>query len=345
MYKVDLEKRKLKKLSSAKFSDLKVKETEDIEEWIRKNPDILKEDLLIISKQKKMSSGRKPDLLALDKSGNLVIIELKRDDSGKNVYWQAITYAAEFSDWSVNEIIDLYRVYLESINNDNTDAKDIIDKFVEEDIVKINQKQRILLVSKEFHQDVLKAVLWLIDYEVDIRCVKLTPYKYEKKDGKDQIFLDSAVIIPIPEIKDYIVGKVIKQKEARRVHTSSVSFEKGDFDKITLKEKIKGTLSRRSYWTLFLKILLSEDKSFDREEIKEKLFSSGIGKNMGQTGRCLSHISQLLTNPSTPHLRQIVEFESPKEKAGEVKNNYRIFPEYREVVREILYEIEEGNNE
>jgi RecB family endonuclease NucS len=34
------------------------------------------------------------DLLALDKQGNLVIIENKLDDSGKDVTWQVIKYAS-----------------------------------------------------------------------------------------------------------------------------------------------------------------------------------------------------------------------------------------------------------
>jgi len=58
----------------------------------------------------------------------------------------------------------------------------------------------------------------------------------------------------------------------------------------------------------FKSSIIEVDREFKREEIKEKLFSLGIGKNIGQTGRYLSNISQLLTKKSTPHLRQVIEF-------------------------------------
>lgn len=345
MYKVDLQNKKLKKLPSVNFSDLEVKERFDIEEWVRKNPDILKEKLLVISEQKRLPSGRQPDLLALDKNGNLVIIELKRDDSGKEVYWQAITYTANFSELSFNDIINFYTKYLESIEDENTDAKSRIEEFIEEDLEKINQKQRIILVSKKFHLDVLKAVLWLRDYEIDIRCVKLIPYKEEN----NQLLLDSSIIIPTPEVEDYIEKKISKQKEVRVIRASPFSLEKGNFYKKTLKEKLKETFSRESDLTsrliVFIKILLSEDKNFNRGEIKEKLFGSGVGKNIGQTGRYLSNISQFLTKKSTPHLRQIIDFTLPKGREGEVKDNYKINPKYKELVEEVLNEIEKENNE
>ena len=98
MYQVDVKNKRLKKLTPIKFSEFEIRERFDIEEWVKKNPDILKENLLIIGEQRSLPSGRQTDLLALDKNGSLVIIELKRDDSGKDVYWQAITYAAQFSE-------------------------------------------------------------------------------------------------------------------------------------------------------------------------------------------------------------------------------------------------------
>ena len=62
-------------------------------------PDALGEELLIIQKEfdgfelffSALNAGRERlDLLALDKAGNLVIIENKLDDSGRDVVWQAM---------------------------------------------------------------------------------------------------------------------------------------------------------------------------------------------------------------------------------------------------------------
>ncbi len=330
-------------MTPIKFSEFEIKERFDIEEWIRKNPDILKENLLVIGEQKSLPSGRQTDLLALDKNGNLVVIELKRDDSGKEVYWQAITYAAQFFEYSPNEIVALFEEYLQSIEKDPDEAKSKIEEFIEEDFEKINQKQRIILVSKEFHQDVLKAAKWLSEeYDLDIKCVRLVPFKNENGD----LFLISEVLIPTPGLEEYIKKRTIKQREMRTIYNSPFSLETGNFDEKTLKEKLKETLTRKTELTprfrAFLKILLSEDKEFKREEIKEKLFSLGVGKNIGQTGRYLSNISQLLTKKSTPHLRQVIEF-SGGSRSGEEKDNFKINPKYRQLLKEILDETEEDS--
>ena len=108
---------------------------------------------------------------------------------------------------------------------------------------------------------------------------------------------------------------------------------------------MKETLTRESDLTprliAFIKILFSDNRTFDREEIKRGLYDMGIGKNLGQTGRYLSNISQFLTKKSTPHLRQIIEFQMPRGVEGEVKDNYKVVDKYRELVKEVLKEIGE----
>lgn len=341
MYKVDLKSKSAKKLKPIRFKDLELKEKFDIEVWVRKNPEILGENLLIISEQTLLPSGRQPDLLALDKNGNLVIIELKKDDSGKDIYWQAITYAANFSEFSYHDIINMYEKYLESLGIADPNPKDKIEEFIEEDIEKINQKQRLILVSREFHPDVLRAVLWLRDFEIDIKCIRLMPHI----DADNQLFIIPEVIIPTPGVEEYIEKKISKQKTIKKSYSSPFSLEKGDFTDEELKKRLKETLTRESDLTprliAFIKILLSDKRTFDRKEIKRRLYDMNIGKNLGQTGRYLSNISQFLTKKSTPHLRQIIEFQMPRVVEGEVKDNYKIVDKYRELVKEVLKEIGE----
>jgi hypothetical protein len=73
MYKVDIENKKLIKLSPTQFSTLNLMERLDIQEWIEKTPEILGEKLLIISKSLSLplQHRRELDLLAIDKKANL----------------------------------------------------------------------------------------------------------------------------------------------------------------------------------------------------------------------------------------------------------------------------------
>ncbi|HOU00765.1 MAG TPA: MmcB family DNA repair protein [Anaerolineaceae bacterium] len=140
MYKVDLQNKKLIEIPVTAFSTLNLKERFDIQEWISVTPKILGEELLIIAKELFLPSGKRLDLLAVDKQGALVVIELKRDDSGSDVDWQAIKYASYCSSFRQDEIYKTFAEYLGS----NDDAQVKIETFIDSELEKLNQQQRII---------------------------------------------------------------------------------------------------------------------------------------------------------------------------------------------------------
>lgn len=336
MYKVDIETKSLTKLSKPSYSELGIKERFDIQEWIEKCPEILGEELLIIAKEFELPSRSRLDLLAIDKKANLVIIELKRDDSGSSADWQAIKYASYCSAMQDEEI---YRVFASFLGTNEDEAEEKIEKFIDEEPENLNQKQRIILASREFHSDVVSAVIWLLDYGLDIQCIKIEPFF----DQNGSLYIIPTIIIPAPEAKDYIKRRESKIKEKNLTRSGSFSLEKSNLPHEDLTKVLLKTLTRDSDLTprviAFLKILLSDNRKFDREEIKEKLFEVGIGESVGHTGRLLSNISQFLTKKSNPHLRQIISFDTGGEQ-GETKDNYEILSEYRNLVDQVLVKIE-----
>ena len=72
-------------------------EAYDLESWIASNPSIIGPDLIIIGRQVQTKSGPL-DLLAVDRNGNLVIIELKRDILPRIALAQGIDYASDIAD-------------------------------------------------------------------------------------------------------------------------------------------------------------------------------------------------------------------------------------------------------
>lgn len=339
MYKVDIQSKTLIEMSKASFSGLGLKERFDIQEWIEKTPSILGEELLIIAKEFDLPSRIRLDLLAIDKQANLVIIELKRDDSGSNVDWQSIKYASYCSNFSREEIYQIYAKYL-GTNEDESEKK--VENFIDTEPEKLNESQRIILASKEFHSDVASAVLWLRDFKVDMQCVKLEPFI----DQDRNLFINPTIIIPLPEAEDYIKRKETKTREKIISKLSSFSLEESNLNPAELQEELVSSFSRKSDLTprirSFFEILLSEDKSFDREEIKSKLMEEGIGENTGQAGTHLSNISSFLTKKSNPHIRQVVKFEGGSV-CGEMKNNYEIINKYRTLVENALKQAREDD--
>lgn len=342
MYKLDVSNQQLVSLTPRRFSDLGVRERFDLQEWIEKSPDILDEDLLIIAKELILPSGIRLDLLALDKQANLVVIELKRDDSGSDVEWQAIKYASYCSNFLPDHIFETYARYLGS---DTETAQLQIEGFIDEELEMLNQEQRVILVAKEFHPDVASAVLWLRDYKIEIKCVRLRTYV----DADGDVFITPDVIIPLPEAKDYIERKEDKRKEvAKRSGVSSFALDRGTFDQKELEQRLRATLARPTILTprfvRFLEILLSEHREFGRDEVQQKLFEKGVGTTLGQTGNHLSGLSRLLTNHLNPHLRQIITFASDGYQ-GAQKDQYRVVTEYRELVRRLVDEYNNKSSE
>lgn len=334
MYRVDIENRKLIEIPATTYSELNLRERFDIQEWIAGTPEILGEPLMIISKELILPSGRRLDLLAVDKEGALVVIELKRDNSGSDVEWQAIKYASYCSSFSYDEI---YKHFAEYLGTDGDDAQVKIEGFINCEPEDLNQRQRIILVAKEFHSEVISAVLWLRESEINIECIRLTPFF----DQKGELFINPEIIIPLPEAKDYIQKKESKQKELKQSGKSSFSLEKSNLEPDQLKNRIVDSLTRDSDLTprfrAFLEIISQEDRIYNRDEVKQGLYEAGVGNDIGQSGRYLSNISQFLTKKSNPHLRQLVGFESGGTH-GETKDNYHVISQYRDLIQQALEE-------
>jgi len=206
------DKSKATKVEAGRFCDLELTERNHLQEWIEANPEILGEDLLIISKEFAGWEGtnERLDLLAIDKDGKLVIIENKRDDSGRDVVWQALKYASYCASLTKENIHNIYQKYLKGGVDSTAVASEEIAKFLEEDYEKINLNpelgQRIILVAANFPKEVTTTVLWLSKYNLNISCVKVTPYEHE-----GQIYVDSKVILPLQDVGDW----QIKMNEKR----------------------------------------------------------------------------------------------------------------------------------
>ena len=72
-----------------------------------------------------------------------------------------------------------------------------------------SSRPRILLAARDFPQELTSSVLWLNDAGLDIRCVRLLPYRV----GHDLV-LDVTQVIPLPEAQDYTVR--IRGREAEQ---------------------------------------------------------------------------------------------------------------------------------
>lgn len=212
MYKINKEKNSITKLEERLFSDLGFRERENLQEWIAKNPESLGEDLLIIQKEFDgfNDTHERLDLLALDKEGNLVVIENKLDDTGRDVVWQALKYTSYCSTLTTSQIIKLYQDFLDK-SSEQEDARSSILEFIEteEDELILNRNdQRIIFIANNYRKEVTSTAMWLLKHDIQLQCFRATPYSMS-----EELFLQIEQIIPLPETKEFMIDAKEKEKE------------------------------------------------------------------------------------------------------------------------------------
>ncbi|MFM2017338.1 MAG: hypothetical protein RL007_994, partial [Bacteroidota bacterium] len=237
MYLIKKEANRIEKLDSTSFQQLGFREREHLQEWIAHNPSCLNDELLIIQKEFDgfNDTSERLDLLALDKQGNLVIIENKLDDTGRDVTWQVMKYASYCSTLNSSNIISIFQAYLDK-SGVNDKAETILEEFLESDDFRerlnIGNSQRIIMVAGEFRKEVTSTVLWLLNYGLRVQCFKATPFKLQ-----EQLFLSMEQIIPIKDAEDFVISMAKKSRE-----------------EVGMQEEIKERhIVRRKFWTAYLK--------------------------------------------------------------------------------------------
>jgi alkylated DNA nucleotide flippase Atl1 len=216
-------------VSPATYQAMGAKEVQDIERWIKAEPNMLGDEFLIVASQfsKWDKSKDRPDLIVLDRNGKLGVVEIKRDQSGSGQDLQAIRYAAYASTLSLDEVVELYREHSETATQavlSTSEARDQLADFaVEREIDEIDDddRPRIILVAGGFQPGVTSTAIWLRQsFNMDVSCVQIQPYEL---DG--EVVLTSTTIIPVPEAADYEVKVQAKKQQAKAKESTPLNLE------------------------------------------------------------------------------------------------------------------------
>ena len=219
MFQVDRPNNRLRRLDRTTFTEAGFTERAHLQEWLAAAPDALGatlgDDLLIIQKEFDGFDGTRErlDLLALDRQGQLVVIENKLDDSGRDVVWQALKYAAYCSSLKKVEIVDIFQRHLD--RSGGGDATEAIREFLEEDtweevVLNAGNDQRIVFIAANFRREVTATVLWLREHGIDARCIRVVPYRFG-----EEVLVDLQQVIPTPEAADYMIRMAEKDTEQK----------------------------------------------------------------------------------------------------------------------------------
>ena len=139
----------------------------ELELLLRDNIEILNKGWLVINNQVKTDAGKFIDILCIDHDGDMVVVELKKDLTPREVTAQVIDYAASVSRMSVEEIAQLYL----SFTNGNETLNDAFQKKYGTalDEASVNQNVKMVIVAAKMDDGTERIIRFLREtYRVDI---------------------------------------------------------------------------------------------------------------------------------------------------------------------------------
>ncbi len=228
IYKMSKNKKELAEVVPTSFSEQGLLERSGLQRLLRDKPEVLEEGLLIISEEfgRWQDSNRRIDLLGLDVQGRLVIVELKRGDTGHHMDLQAVRYAAMVANMTFQQTVDTFQEYLEKRaietggDSPEDDAAETLIRDhlrgAELDNQEIHTEMpRIILVSENFGKELTTCVMWLNDSWLqgtgpEIKCVRLQPHQ-----NGDETLIETSVVIPLPEASEYRTNLRNREQETR----------------------------------------------------------------------------------------------------------------------------------
>ena len=156
-----------------------------LENWLENSPwAIAQEPLLIIGRQTTAVTNEYgaifPDLLGIDKEGNLVIIELKKGRTPREVIVQLLEYAAWANELSDSKIYDLSASYFSTIDMGKDIETLFLETFETDEFPELNQRLRLFIAAEEISPSVAKVCRFLRQvHGVDVNCVQFSIFQTE----------------------------------------------------------------------------------------------------------------------------------------------------------------------
>jgi len=175
-----------------------------LEEQITRDISILNSSWMLIGRQVYTDFGKYIDLLAIDATGSIIIIELKKHKTPRDVVAQAIDYAAWVEELPAERFVQIYAEFAEKQGLPETSFDEAFKaRFgtppVEEDI---NSSHQMVIVAAELDASTERIINYLNDKaSVAVNAVFFTVFQ----DGGNQ-YLSRAWMIDPVETEEHAVN-------------------------------------------------------------------------------------------------------------------------------------------
>jgi len=207
MLKINRNDQTFSPLETPTLAAASITERYDLQEFIANSPEAffkeIGQELFLLGKEIEPSTTVQDriDLLAVDKEGTCVVVELKRGNHKLHML-QAISYAGMVSQWASDRFLSLL----------NETQEETLSDFLEVDLEDLNKQQRVILVAEAYDYSLLVSAEWLNQqHGVDITCCRIAVAK-DPATGAE--YLVCSNVFPTPELAEEAVVRGRKSSSA-----------------------------------------------------------------------------------------------------------------------------------
>jgi hypothetical protein len=166
-----------------------VEREKKLHDWLEEDISLISDDLLVIGREVQTDFNKSIDLLCLNRDGDVVIIELKRDRAPRDVLAQILEYASWVDDLPSDKILEVANEYLQKKGTDLEEA--FQEKFGDELPESLNSSHKMLIVASELDAQTERVLNYLSKRDIDINAVTFSYFR----DGGNE-YLARTVLIP-----------------------------------------------------------------------------------------------------------------------------------------------------
>ena len=189
-------------LKEVKLTKLNLEER--IENWLENDVAIIADDLLVIGRQVETDFGGIIDILCMDSSGDIVVVELKRDKTPRDITAQVLDYASWVEDLTYERIAEIGNKYF---GDKSTIQEAFRNKFGDDYPEVVNESHKMLVVASTVDSSSERIIKYLSDkHGVAINAITFN--YFQSADGNEYL---SRVFLIDPGEVEYNTAKTSKR--------------------------------------------------------------------------------------------------------------------------------------
>jgi len=166
-----------------------------LENWLEQNISMISDNLLVIGRQVVTAFGKSIDLLCLNRDGDLVIVELKRDKAPREVIAQVLEYASWVNDLSYEDVVNIADEYLKTKGTNLEEA--FQQKFGSPLPDVLNESHEMLIVASDLDDQSERVIKYLNERGIRINAATFSYFR----DG-DREYIARVLLVPKSERRE-----------------------------------------------------------------------------------------------------------------------------------------------